>query len=336
MIESNPTALKGASGPAPLRRPGAIRRTSSISTVWPEGRGQPMLMTGEARDIITPPQGGAPLVVAQGWCEILASPRREILRIATRPDFPALQSLVGQRAGGNLRLKLAEVIPQEKAAGSPLYLLLDDYCGASLVAGWAWSRWTTDWMAEIRKSGALPTAGRGGRMEGVCIGFAPGSTALNADGTGNTTNQSATPVPEIVNPEDPMGWHEMIPQAGVAFRRMRRTDVWRDAGLIHIDVQFQDSGTAPGGGRIAVHEYLLTATADASTSTLLALQPEPRILPYRECPGAVAHAQKMLGQTLPDFRQAVLDTLPETLGCTHLNDVLRSLAEVPQLAAALA
>jgi Protein of unknown function (DUF2889) len=29
------------------------------------------------------------------------------------------------------------------------------------------------------------------------------------------------------------------------------------------------------------------------------------------------------------MRKAVLETLPGTLGCTHLNDVLRSMAEVP-------
>jgi hypothetical protein len=43
----------------------------------------------------------------------------------------------------------------------------------------------------------------------------------------------------------------------------------------------------------------------------------------------------MLGAPLSDLRTKVLDTLPGILGCTHLNDVLRSMAEVPQLAAQL-
>jgi hypothetical protein len=38
---------------------------------------------------------------------------------------------------------------------------------------------------------------------------------------------------------------------------------------------------------------------------------------------------------LADFRDAVLATLPGTLGCTHLNDVLRALADVPTLVAHL-
>jgi hypothetical protein len=43
-------------------------------------------------------------------------------------------------------------------------------------------------------------------------------------------------------------------------------------------------------------------------------------------------AARMVGQNVGEFRQAVLDTLAGTLGCTHLNDVLRALADVPTLA----
>jgi hypothetical protein len=67
------------------------------------------------------------------------------------------------------------------------------------------------------------------------------------------------------------------------------------------------------------------------TFELLSIRVDPRVLPYRECPAASPNASRMVGQTLSGFRLAVLDTLPGTLGCTHLNDVLRSLADVPQL-----
>jgi hypothetical protein len=81
-----------------------------------------------------------------------------------------------------------------------------------------------------------------------------------------------------------------------------------------------------------VHEYLLSATVEARDFVLSALHVEPRILPYRECPTATPNAQRVLGTRLNDMRQAVLRELPGTLGCTHLNDVLRSLADVPRLA----
>jgi len=35
------------------------------------------------------------------------------------------------------------------------------------------------------------------------------------------------------------------------------------------------------------------------------------------------------------FRNSVREALPGVLGCTHLNDVLRALADVPRLAQAL-
>ena len=39
----------------------------------------------------------------------------------------------------------------------------------------------------------------------------------------------------------------------------------------------------------------------------------------------------MVGEPVGEFRQAVLDTLIGTVGCTHLNDVLRAFADIPSL-----
>jgi hypothetical protein len=118
-------------------------------------------------------------------------------------------------------------------------------------------------------------------------------------------------------------------------RRARRVDLWHDGDAVAIDVGFQDSGTNPtGGDRIAIHEYHASALAEGGALTALTV--DARILPFVECPGAVANAQRLLGTPLLEMRSKVLSTLPGILGCTHLNDVLRSMAEVPQLAAKLA
>jgi hypothetical protein len=173
-------------------------------------------------------------------------------------------------------------------------------------------------------------------MEGVCTGFSPGSSALLPDGGGETQNQNCMPVPTLINPDDPIGWHEFRTQDSVGKRRARRIDVWRDGDALEIDVGFQDSGTAPGGGdRIAIHEYIVKARAEGDPSLLTEVSAEPRILPFRECPGAVQNATRLLGAPLLEMRDRVLETLPGTLGCTHLNDVLRSMAETPRLAAYL-
>lgn len=321
-------------GPAPLRRPGSVRRTSTIDTNWPEGYGKPMVMQARARDIWTPVEGGAPVVLSEDRYTILASAAREILSINVSPDRPHVQQLVGVRGGGQSRAALIEIMADERIKGSPLYLILDDFAGASLVSGWVWSRWVDDWGKLAEKSGLQSTAGRGGNMEGVCTGFSPGSSALVGVGGARMKDQSFAIVPSLVNADDPEGWHPLAAQCGVAMRRARRIDVWRDGDDLAIDVGFQDSGTQPNSAeRVAVHEYHVCAGTQAGI--LADLKIDARVLPFQECPGAVVHAQKILGTPLADLRAAVLATLPGILGCTHLNDVLRSMAEVPAMAASL-
>lgn len=334
-MDQSLTAPRNPVGPSPARRANSIRRTSTIDTVWPEGFGQPMLMTGRARDLVTP-ENGAPFVANEAEIKILASAKREIISVATTPENPAAQRLVGARAGGHSRILLGDVLADEKAAGTPLHLLLDDFAGASLVAGWAWSRWVDDWHKLLKERLGSRVAGKNGVMEGICIGFSPGSTALDTDGAPRRDLQNSTPVPPLDAPDDPIGWHELTRQDGaVGMRRARRLDVWREGDELRMDVGFQDSATSPEGGRVAIHEYVVRAAANANTHELTLLDPEPHILPYGECPGAVATSQRMLGSTLDEMRQTVIEKLPGTMGCTHLNDVLRSLADAPALLRAL-
>jgi len=119
-------------------------------------------------------------------------------------------------------------------------------------------------------------------------------------------------------------------QNSVGMRRARRIDV-RLGKVIQIEAAFQDSAAKPDGTRAALHEYDLTATADPSSMRLLSIDATPRVLPFGECPGAVANISRLLDSELPQLRRTVLDQLPGTLGCTHLNDALRALAEVPAL-----
>lgn len=319
-----------SAGPAPLRRPGSIRRTTSIDSDWPEGYGKPWEMIGRARDLLTPADGSTGKDIATANFRIIASPIREILSISATPEHPRLQEMVGVRAGGASRLALARIMGDIR--GTPLFQLLDDYAGASLVAGWIWSRWTDDWMRQAERSGLKSTAGRNGQMLNVCTGFAEGAASLAEDGKPDNINQSTSDVGPLENPDDALSWHAMPHQQGPQKRRARRIDLWRDGDVIRVDAGFQDSGSNPNGGRTAIHEYRVHAEIDAATNKLLSLQALPLILPYRECPGASVKATRMIGQDVTMFRDAVLETLPSTLGCTHLNDVLRALADVPVLA----
>ena len=321
-----------SAGHAPLRHPGSIRRTTSIDSDWPQGYGQPWEMIGRARDLLTGPHG-EPEVLATAGFRIMASPMREIVSFECTPGHPRTQELVGVRAGGASRQALARIMGD--IVGSPLFQLLDDFAGASLVAGWIWSQWTNDWMAQARRTGGQSTAGRKGQMLNICTGFAAGASSLAADGTPEHIDQSSAEVGPLENPDDAAGWHAMPFQQGPQKRRARRIDLWREGDLIKVDAGFQDSGSNPNGGRTAIHEYRLHAEIAAASGELVALQALPLILPYRECPGAAIKATRLIGRNVAELRNAVLETLPSTLGCTHLNDVLRALADVPVLAGQL-
>jgi hypothetical protein len=319
-----PLAQKSA-GHAPPRLPGSIRRTTSIDSDWPDGQGQPWEMIGRGRDLLTP-MLGEPVELAAASFRLIASPARAIMELGTSPEHPRAQELVGVRSGAASRTALGEKMGDLR--GTPLFQLLDDFAGASLVAGWIWSRWRDEPNDARLDFGPERRA----RMINVCTGFAEGSSSLLDVAAPGAVMASSTAVGPLENPDDPLGWHMMARQHGPQMRRARRIDLWREGAVIKVDAAFQDSGSARDGGRVAIHEYRVYADVDAERGALLALESQPLILPYRECPGASIEAARMIGQPLEKFRTAVIETLPATLGCTHLNDVLRALADVPALA----
>ena len=173
-------------------------------------------------------------------------------------------------------------------------------------------------------------------MEGVCIGFAPGGSALVEQRSG-VTSQRVQIVPRLVADDDPDGWHELPALPDVSFRRARRIDVWRDPvdGTIMVDSGFQDSIGDPDHGRVAIHEYVLRATVDPDSMLVTSVDADPRILPFLTCPNAVETASSVVDTPVADLRTTVLERLAKVNGCTHLNDALRALAEVPTLLAEL-
>ena len=59
------------------------------------------------------------------------------------------------------------------------------------------------------------------------------------------------------------------------------------------------------------------------------------MLPWPECPAAEASVERVLGLEVAVLRDHVRHELRGVGTCTHLNDVLRSLADLPRLVAAL-
>ncbi|MGE3834454.1 MAG: DUF2889 domain-containing protein [Acidimicrobiia bacterium] len=316
----------------PARRPGSVRRTSSLDMSWPGGQGTQMRILGRARDLRTA-EDGSGTVLAHDSLAVGIGPDRTIEDIAAEPSRPGIAGLVGARGGGGLRSAIDAAVPDDRRDHTPLALILDDIAGASLVGGFAWSRHRPDWRGGAGPESPGDAAPRIQRrtMLGICAGFRPGSGALRPDGTPVGGGHNVAPVPPLTDPDDPDGWHPMEPLAPVGLRRARRMDVWREGGDFRIEAHFRDSCSDPDLVEVAVHEYLLDAAVDAATGTVTSLVARPMVLPYPECPAAAPNVDWLVGQPLVELRTKVLEVLRGPDCCTHLNDALRALADIDAL-----
>jgi hypothetical protein len=118
-----------------------------------------------------------------------------------------------------------------------------------------------------------------------------------------------------------------------AMRRRRRIDVYRgeSPARVGIDAMFRDTYVRGDGVETIIHEYTLDAVVDAETGIIVESRATPRVLPWQECPGAVASAGRITGMTLQDLHFRVRRELSGTSTCTHLNDLLRSVADAEAL-----
>jgi len=330
--ETLPPPPRSTANPAPARPQDSVRRTSSIDVSWPEGEMGDRLFIGRVRDYRTPANGRSGTVVDEAEFRAMLAQDKTITSIQSTPPMSQIDRLVGVRGGNHLRLFMKETMPELIRDGAPIYLALDDISGTALVSAFAWSQFHENWAERIRET-MMPEDFE--RMmsdrTNVCWGLQEGNSGLRGGPDRNVADADAG---DLRNPADPQGWHDLTDNNGPGFRRARRIDVTRDpaSGLLHIDASFQDSAKRKIGGRVAIHEYNLAATVDLETLEILTLEPEARILPFSECPGAVHNTQRLIGTRIADIRDEVLAQLRGPQGCTHLNDALRALAEVPKLA----
>ncbi|HEY6868224.1 MAG TPA: DUF2889 domain-containing protein [Novosphingobium sp.] len=291
-----------------------------------------MHMTGQARDLLTPGAGAPPVVLAEDGFVAVVSPQREIVSIDTLPARPAAVELIGARAGSQLRSAIEKSLGDELVRGTPLYLLLDDIAGASLVANWGTSQWSA--QSPLSAEDPAQTDRLTARMMGVCMGFSPESWVYTRGPEGRASHHRTVPALDA-GTDDAFAWHALPAQQGPAARRARRIDVWFEDGVICADTHFQDSAPLPDGTRLAVHEYLVNVKIDPGSMTVSRAAADPRILPFSYCPAASLGIDRLVGLSVGSLRKTVIERFARTQGCTHLNDTMRSLAEVAQLIAAL-
>ncbi|WP_063822643.1 MULTISPECIES: DUF2889 domain-containing protein [Frankia] len=321
---------------APPRVPGSVRRTSHLNVTWPDGFGSPMHLHAGARDLVTGRDRQA-TVVDSAQLRVTVDGTRTLRSVTSVPPRRALGGLVGQSGGRGYRARLRELVPEDVATGSPLHFLLDDMPGATLVGPIAWRLWPRE-QGKLAEFAASTQASRVEAMREVCSGWRADGSPLERMSQGAGLEQNLVPAHPLEQPDDPLAWHRMPAPPGdsAMFRRRRRVDVVAPElgtphGLLTVDSMFRDSMWSPQGVETVVHEYGVHATVDPATMRLVGLRADPRVLPFETCPSAADNVDLLLGEPMRTLRARVIRLVVGTDGCTHLNDALRALAEVPVL-----
>ena len=326
----------GPSDPArstPGRQPGSVRRTSSIDTSRPDGLRSDLVVDARARDLRTAPDGTAVVESEAVLRARIDGATHQLARIETTPEVPALSALLGVLVGPGFRRQVDEVVPEEREAGTLLYLLLDDLPGATLVSGYALQRAGAFDEVPAERVAELSTEFLS--RDDLCAGWAHDATMMvSIRATGNIPVPIGPPAPVLEPDDDPCSWHAMAPLAQHGMRRRRRLDVLSPlvpGGEHRLDVHFRDSHVDGEGVESVVHEYSVTGTVDGHAERVVDVAARAHVLPWMECPGAVGSAHRLAGMPLSELRPWVRRELTGVSTCTHLNDTLRSLADVTVL-----
>lgn len=285
-----------------------------------------MVLTGTARDLVT--RADATTVVA-GTARISANVGidRRLVALSTDPVEAGSAMLIGHLVGSGFRRALATSLPSHANRGTLLHLLLDDLPVAVLVSGRSLLQTAlADGVAEPRPPLPRPD---------ICAGWRTGGSAMLALSGGTATRAIGPAAAAVQVPGDALSWHRMEPLMTGEMRRCRRIDV-TSGDVLHIDAAFRDTYVDAGGVERVLHEYSVIVDAVPSTLEIRFIEATPHTLPYSECVDAAVTATVARGAQLPLLRNRVEQSLFGPASCTHLNDLLRSLADAGELATLLA
>ncbi len=147
------------------------------------------------------------------------------------------------------------------------------------------------------------------------------------------------PVAPVLEREgDPFSWHAMADLPPLSVRRRRLLDLIAPVAPValgdehQIDLHFRDSHKGADGVETVLHEYTVTGAADPVVGKIVSVAARAQVLPWLECPGAVASAERLAGMELSSLRPVIRNDFVGRSTCTHLNDSLRSLADITALA----
>jgi hypothetical protein len=305
----------------PLLEPGTIRRTSTIDT-HPDGPGR-FHADLRARDVRMEPDGSVEVVD-----DVVV---RAQLSAGVINDISGDDDRLGQlrrsRVGSGFRATITKLLGSDVERATPLHLLLDDWVGASLVSGYgtlhaAIIDGTEQPMADVVAD----------HLAGICSGFAPDAAVVDFTRRNLLMPCARGPLaPTLIDPADD-ALHPTEPLRAHGMRRMRRLDLHpHDTASVAFDAHFRDSHVDGSEVETIVHEYSVTGRVELATRTIREVHAVARVLPWQECPGALASAGRVNGMTVGELRNRIRTEFVGISTCTHLNDTLRSLGDLDAL-----
>jgi Protein of unknown function (DUF2889) len=241
----------------------------------------------------------------------------------TDAELALTRGLVGQRVASGFRPKLVDL--RATTTGRMTRRVLWDLPIVVMVSG---SARVVDHPKITPPDGpVMSTAGAD-----QCSGWRTGGTMLTSvEALGGRVRMKLGPavVPET-RPAWPVDlWLADAPSlVPMGFRRARSISVVDGVAT----VRFRDSYADPDGIERALHEWTVTVTIDPEAGTISSISVAPGQLPWFECPWAGGSAAALQGVRPADIDSVASADLYGTTTCTHLNDTLRSLAEIPDVA----
>lgn len=330
LVASLPTGPRSPVAGTPPRRPGSVRRTTAIEERW-DDFGQPRRVRASGRDLVTATDGTA-RVHDEAALELATDGTGAVAELTCEPPEPQLEALVGVGVRSGFRAAATALVPEHHRRSSVLHQLLDDVPLAAIIATYGLTREHPEWNIP-------PEAAE--RLRDLCAGWADGATMIGAlDRTGVFPIPEGPPAPDLADDTDPLAWHHLAPMEPRTVRRVRRLDLWRQGPSLALEVYFRDTHLGATGPAEVLHEYTVTATLEPTGSgpgdlRFGEVEAIAHTLPWPECPGALASAQRVVGRAVAEVPAFVRNEFTGTTTCSHLNDVLRSTSAVTAMASLL-
>jgi hypothetical protein len=330
-----PPPPKSPRADVPVRRPGSVRRSTAVDmvSVDPEeaidGTSARLVLRASARDVVTGLDGRG-RTAGETRLTAWVSEANRLLRLDVDPPDARTEDLLGRSVSSGFRAAAAQAVPERH--DEPLGQLLDDVPVAVLISGYASLR-DQDHEGALRRPD-VPSGIEHFKAD-ICSGWRSDGMMVVHLRTGKGMPVPETP-PVIAPPRggDPLGDVALPVMPVRAMRRRRRIDVLPGAPF-EVEAWFRDSYVDASGTEGSLHEYTVRAAfAGAGDDCVVtAMEAVSHVLPHPECPWATEHVGDLVGQPASRMRTGVVETLNGIRCCTHLNDLLRSLAAVPYLAA---